>query len=73
MTALSLIWGNRTKLLGYAQVVMAALAIADQALINSVLGPNGMRWVLLSSGVLTAVVGHYNSLKRKPAKPPSEP
>ena len=62
-----LAWSHRTKILGYMQVVVAALAVADQALVTAVFGQSGLRGILLISGILTAIVGHYNSQKNKPA------
>lgn len=57
---------NRTKVLGYTQVMLGALAVADAELLRAVLGDNGPRWIILLSGVLTAIVGHYNSSKPQP-------
>lgn len=70
MTTLKQLWdflnGHTTKLIGFAQVTMGALAIADQQMISAAFGPNGLRWIILGSGVLTAWRGFYNSAQAKP-------
>lgn len=60
-------WKNRTKVLGYTQVLIAFLATADQALVTAVIGPNGLKWLLLISGGLAALIGHHNSYQQKKA------
>lgn len=55
-----------TKLLGLMQVTVGALAIADQTMVAGVFGQNGLRWIILSSGVLTAWRGFYNSNRLNP-------
>ncbi len=50
-----------TKLIGFLQVTFAALAAADQELLASLFGPNGLKWILLASGLLTTWRGFYNS------------
>lgn len=64
------IWDNRTKVLGYLQVVIGALAVADPVILAQLLGPHGLKWVLLANGLLTAAVGHHNTLlAKRSAKP----
>lgn len=67
MKFLNLLWRHRTKLIGYLSVVIGALAVADQALVKAALGEDGLRWVLLSNGLLTALVGHANTMAAKRA------
>lgn len=59
------IWQHRTKILGYLQVAIGALAVADAGMVAEALGKDGLRWVMLTNGVLTAIVGHYNSRRAK--------
>lgn len=53
--------GHGTKLLGFAQVTVGALAVADQQMIAAAFGPDGLRWIILASGVLTAWRGFINT------------
>lgn len=70
MTTLKQIWdfitSHGTKLIGFGQVTLGALAIADQQMIAAAFGQNGLRWIILGSGVLTAWRGFYNSAQAKP-------
>lgn len=50
-----------TKLLGFLQVTAGALATMDQQMIAELLGPNGMRWIIMATGILTAWRGFVNS------------
>lgn len=52
---------HTTKLLGFAQVTVGALAVADQQMIAAVFGPDGLRWIILTSGVLTAWRGFVST------------
>lgn len=52
---------HTTKLLGFAQVTVGALAVADQQMIAAVFGPDGLRWIILASGVLTAWRGFVST------------
>lgn len=58
-----------TKLLGFAQVTAGALAIADPALIGPVFGENGVRYILLASGLLTAWRGFMNTQQATKVEP----
>ena len=57
------LWSHRTKILGYFGVVMGTLAVADPTMLANLIGNNGVRWVVLINGILTALVGHHNSRK----------
>lgn len=59
---------HTTKLLGFAQVTVGALAVADQQMIAAVFGPDGLRWIILASGVLTAWRGFVNTQNQQPQK-----
>lgn len=59
---------HATKLLGFMQVTVGALAIADQQMLAAAFGPNGLRWIILASGVLTAWRGFLNTANAKSAQ-----
>lgn len=61
--------GHGTKLLGLAQVTIGALAVTDQQMIAAVFGPNGLRWIILTSGVLTAWRGYVNTARQNVSDP----
>lgn len=72
------VWGffqdHTTKLLGFAQVTAGVLAVADPQLISDLFGPNGLKWVILISGLLTAWRGFVNTINiRKSEAPPYVP
>jgi hypothetical protein len=52
---------NGTKIIGYVTIAAGFIAVADPALVSSLLGPNATRWALLVSGLLTAIRGHTNT------------
>ncbi len=56
--------GHGTKAIGFAQVTVGVLAVAD-----GIFSPEAMKWVLLSSGLLTAWRGFFNSAQAKQAAP----
>ena len=62
MTALTWLWNlgvsHGTKLLGFAQVSVGVLAVAD-----GVFTDKALKWVLLLSGLLTAWRGYFNSAR----------
>jgi hypothetical protein len=62
---------HTTKLLGFSQVTVGALAVADQQMIAAVFGPDGLRWIILTSGVLTAWRGFVNTQYQQ--QPPNDP
>ncbi len=59
MIALHWIWNNRTKSLGYLQVVLGVLAGA-----TGVFPDPWPQRLLLASGLTTALIGHYNSTRK---------
>ena len=60
MNALSWLWNlgvtHGTKLLGFGQVTVGVLAVAD-----GVFSDKSLKYVLLASGLLTAWRGYFNS------------
>lgn len=64
---------HTTKLLGFAQVTVGALAVADQQMIAAVFGPDGLRWIILASGVLTAWRGFANTQYQQEPRNVDEP
>lgn len=65
MRRMKAIWKNHgTKILGFSQVTVGVLAVAD-----GIFSPEAMKWVLLSSGLLTAWRGFFNSAQAKQAAP----
>lgn len=61
---------HATKLLGFAQVSAGVLAVADQQIITSLFGTNGLKWIILLSGLLTAWRGFVNTINIEKNKPP---
>lgn len=59
---------HTTKLLGFAQVTVGALAVADQQMIAAAFGPKGLRWIILTSGVLTAWRGFVSTQNLREAR-----
>lgn len=57
------LWARRTRILGYLQFLVASLAVADPAVVRAALGDDGLLWVLIFNGALTAAVGHANTRK----------
>lgn len=61
MNAILDLWKNHgTKVLGFAQVTVGVLAVAD-----GIFTPESLKYVLLASGLLTAWRGYVNSLTSK--------
>lgn len=56
------LWNSRTTVFGYIQVIIGVLAASD-----GVFGPKALKIVILTNGILTAVLGHYNNLKLRQA------
>lgn len=54
------LWCHRTKCLGFIQITLGALAVAD-----GVFSPFALKLIILSSGVTTAWVGFFNSMAKK--------
>jgi len=50
-----------TKILGFAQVTVGVLAVAD-----GIFSDQSLKYVLLASGLLTAWRGYFNSAQNKP-------
>ncbi len=65
MVLLNFLRDHGTKVLGFAQVTVGALAVADQQMISAAFGPHGLRWIILTSGVLTAWRGFVNTQYQK--------
>lgn len=57
---------HTTKTIGAVTTAVAAVAVADPALMAQTLGPKGIAWAMLLSGIATAVRGIQNT-----PKPPS--
>lgn len=53
-----------TKILGFSQVTIGVLAVAD-----GIFPPESMKYILLASGLLTAWRGFFNSAQAKQAGP----
>jgi len=52
----------KTRFSGYAVVVLGALLAAGPSL-QTVIGPKGLAYITVASGVVIAVIGHYNASK----------
>lgn len=52
------IWAVRTTSFGYFQVILGVLATTD-----GIFSPKVLKWILLTNGILTACLGHYNNLR----------
>lgn len=59
---LSFLWNSRTTVFGYLQVVLGVLAATD-----GIFGSKALKIIILSNGILTAVLGHYNNLRIRQA------
>lgn len=59
MKAWLFLWENRTKTLGVLQIIVSQIATAG------VLSDSSVKWFMLSSGILTGLVGFANSRKAK--------
>lgn len=62
MNVIAYLWTHRTKCLGFIQITLGALAVAD-----GVFSPFALKIIILSSGVTTAWVGFFNSMAKKEA------
>lgn len=61
MRAILKLWrGHGTKILGFAQVTVGVLAVAD-----GIFTAMALKWILLASGLLTAWRGYFNSAAMK--------
>lgn len=58
-TALLFVWEHRTKTLGILQIIVSQIATAG------VLSDASVKWWMMISGILTALVGFFNSRKPK--------
>jgi len=65
MTALKTIYdffrSHGTKAIGFSQVTVGVLAVAD-----GVFTDKALKWILLASGLLTAWRGYFNSRQSEP-------
>ena len=59
MSALLFLWSHRTKTLGVLQIIVSQVATAG------VLADSSVKWWMMSSGILTALVGFANTRKQK--------
>ena len=57
------LWKARLTVYGYLQVVLGVLAATD-----GIFAPRTLRLIILGNGILTACLGHYNSLKTRQAE-----
>lgn len=57
-----------TKVIGVATTAVATVAITDPALIAATLGPKGVSWAMLLSGIATALRGVQNSSNQPPTQ-----
>ena len=62
MKVLSFLWNARTTVFGYLQVILGVLAATD-----GIFGSKALKIIILSNGILTACLGHYNNLKIRQA------
>jgi len=67
-SVLAYLWCHRTKCLGFIQITLGALAVAD-----GVFSPFALKIIILASGVTTAWVGFFNSMKKESASNVAEP
>lgn len=56
------LWDNRTTVLGYLGIILGVLATAQD-----LLSQTALKWVLLTNGIVTAVLGHYNNSRIRAA------
>lgn len=70
---LKYLWDRRTTVLGYLQIVFAALIVSQGLLSDTVI-----KWCVLFNGVITAILGHYNNSRTgmgvdiRPVPPPRD-
>lgn len=64
---LQFLWNSRTTAFGYIQVIVGVLAATD-----GIFTPKALKFVILTNGILTACLGHYNNLKIRQANPPAQ-
>ncbi len=62
MTALLYLWRHRTKTLGVLQIIVSQIATAG------VLSDASVKWFMLTSGILTGLVGFANTRKKDPTE-----
>lgn len=56
------LWASRTATLGYIMVTLGVLASAD-----GIFSTHTLRLMLLANGLVTALLGHYNSMRKRQA------
>lgn len=59
MGILKYLWERRTTALGYVVLVLGVLATSD------LFSAQTIKWFMLISGTVTAVLGHYNNSRIK--------
>jgi|AGTN01.3.fsa_nt_gi hypothetical protein len=59
-TVLRYLWRRRTTLVGYLGATLSILAVADD-----VFSPITLKYMLLGSTLLTALIGHHNNLRMR--------
>lgn len=67
MKVMLFVWEHRTKTLGILQIIVSQIATAG------VLSDASVKWFMLSSGILTGIVGFINSHQRKTDAPHTAP
>lgn len=56
------LWASRTATLGYIMVTLGVLASAD-----GIFSMRTIKMILLANGLATALLGHYNSMRKRQA------
>ena len=54
------LWGHRTTVLGYLQIILGVLVTSQD-----MLSEPALKWIVLINGIVTAILGHYNNSKIK--------
>ena len=60
--AIKFLWNSRTTALGYVVVVLGVLAATD-----GIFSQRTLKIILLTNGIVTACLGHYNNLRIRQA------
>lgn len=58
LTFLRWSWSRRTTILGDAQTVLGVLATS-----TGIFGDGTLKWIILTNGILTSLLGRYNNRK----------
>lgn len=57
MKALALLWNNRTLVMGALQIICSQMAT------SGLLADASVKWLMLGSGILTALIALFNGAK----------